>query len=288
MQIQGFRLAACTALLALVSSACTSYGFARQDIGLRHDAESDAVELMVVSHDLLETSASSAATLAEVAAGKRLVILVDWPFEFPLDQMEDSLRDSADPLAPRALAFLQGIAVEEAGVWAGPEGERSLYQRLSIPHASQGLALINEWINRTSLEQETGESIARKWGPRTGELFEAHVRAGKSWLALEQGALVLRAPLGPDGAARALEELLREVKGEEGDASLLWLAEALTAFSVADGVATLTFGPGEDGWIRLRPVPTPAAVEKRWAPAQGAPLPAEPPPGIARFLAGGH
>jgi hypothetical protein len=283
MQIhENLRLAAGTALLALLSCACTRYGFERQEIGLHHDAPTDAVELVVVSHGLLETEAASASVVAEVAGGKRHVILVDWPFEFPLDEMEEELRGSADPLAARALRFVQGIAVAEAGVWVDQEGERSLYQRISLPHASEGLALLNEWINRSCLEEKSSESIARQWGAASGELFAAHVGAGKSWFSFEEGALVLHVPISPDGAARSLEELLRGVADE--DEPLLSFAPALTALSVADGVATLTFGPDASGWVRLRLELSKDKSAQPWVPPPGFPLLVAPPPEIARFL----
>jgi hypothetical protein len=282
MQIQGFRRAASMALLALATSSCTTYGFEKQDLGLRHDVKADTVELVVVSRGLYETMGYSAERIAQDAAGARHVILMDFPFEFPLDKMQEDLRTSPDPLATRALAFLQGITVVKAGAWADPGGEPALFQRISIPHAAEGLALLSEWINRLCLEEEFQADMKKDWDARSAELFGAHVRAGKSWAALEEGKLVVRIPMSPEGAARCLEEVLRT------DDSVLWFAHALSALSIEDGVATLTFAPDEDGWIRLRPEFPHKDARKPWAPTQGTTLPTAPPSEIASFLAGGN
>lgn len=282
MQIQGFRLAAGAALLALATSACTTYDFERQELGLHHDAKTDAVDLVLVSHGLYETMGDSSEAIAADAAGARHVILVGFPFEFPLDKMEEALRTEEDPLAARALAFVQGITVVKAGAWAGEGGEPALYQRISIPHAAEGMALLNEWFNRVCLEEKLQAGVEQEWGARSAELFEAHVLAGKSWAALEDGKLVVRIPMDPEGAARCLAGVLRE-----GDYSTLWFADALSALSVEDGVVTLTFAPDEDGWIRLRTEFPHQEARKPWAPGQGTTLPTAPPSEIASFLAGG-
>jgi len=283
MQHRTLPLAAGLALLPLLASSCTRYGFDRQEIGLRHDAETDVLELLVVSHGLRATGEKSAGVVAADAAGARHVILLGWPLEFPLDEIEAELAVSDDPLAARTLAFVQGISVAEAGAWAGEDGCLSLFQRIRVPSASEGLALANEALNRACLEEDEVEDVSRKFGARAGELFAAHIREGKPWFALEGGALVVRAPISDEGAARFLEDLLRMVADE--DEPLLSFAPALTALSVAEGVATLTFGPGEEGWIRVRQE-TPGDEDAPLPPPPGIALLSAPPTEIAQFVAG--
>ena len=273
------RRAACAGLLALVSSACATYGFVRQDIGLRHDPESDVLEVLVVSQGLLEHSFASAESIAEDAAGARHVILFGWPFEFDLPELEHQVASSRHPLAPRTLALLEGIEVVDSGVFGPQEGPFSLYQRVSIPRASELLALINETLNTASLEEGEAADYAERFGAASGELLLEHAQAGRSWAAFDAGALVVRIPMSPAGGARAVQQLAKSP-----DASLKPLAAALTELALADGVATFTFGPDDGGWIRVRPVPERKSGAKPLAAPAGLAFSAEPPEWVVAFL----
>jgi hypothetical protein len=250
---------ACLCALALAS--CTSYEFRRQDLAFRHDSATDVLELIVVDHGLLSTGSTSGKQVAENSAGARHVILLGWPFEFDLAELEDDLRDAADdgkPFAARALAWLPGVDVDEAALWRNAEGELSLYRRISIARASEGLALLSEVINAHCAKAESWHAVARDWDAASGALWQEHVMAGRSWASFADGGLVVRVPVSAAGAARALGQAMRQ-----SDDGLLPLAEALTSLAVADGVATLAFLPDDSGWVRLhpvRPVPDDAKV----------------------------
>jgi len=239
----------CLAALAALSAACASYDFERQDVAFRHLPETDTLELIVVSHGLLETGRESGGEVAADAEGARHVILFGWPFEFDLPDIEESLvgADPAEhPLAERAAVWLSGIEVDSAVVWSDEDGKSSLYQRLRVPHASEGLALLSELINAECVKDAEWENLPPTFDARTRELFEAHARGGVPWAAFERRGLVVRLPGSPAAAARFLAEAV-----EVGDEGVKALAAALTELSVADGVIELAFLPDATGWVRL-------------------------------------
>jgi hypothetical protein len=278
--------------LTLVLASCVSYDFRRQDLAFRHDAETDVLEVLVVSHGLRETGRESADAARADAAGARHVILLGWPFEFDLDELEgegggEPIPDEGlAPLVPRLLAWTPGVTVAEARMWVDADGGTSLLQRFRVAHASEGVALLNDAINAECLRLESWTKAARDSDARTGELWEAHVRAGRPWVELAGGGIVVRLPASPAGAARGLASLAGDVEGFAA------IADALSAVSVAGGEAVLTFAPDRTGWVRVRgpekvedepkPLAPPEGVELGGAPREVLELLAAPrraPPG---------
>ncbi len=270
------------ALVAWLATSCTSYSFERQVAGLRHDEESDVLELVLVSQGLRANGNDSARVLASDAAGNRHMVLLGWPMEFDLEALEESLALRDDPLAPRLLEFVRGIAVVEAGAWSDPDAGLMLYQRFRIARASEGLALASEAFNRSILGDENAvENAEKTLGKRSAELLLDHASTGQSWLSFEDGALVVRAPVSAEGAARSLQRML-EIAGDD-DGILHEFALAVSALRVADGVAEMVFGTNPDGWIRIS-----AAFREikgtRMPPPQGLALLQGPPEDVVGLL----
>lgn len=247
-----------TAALALAS--CADYGFTEQDLLLRHEAEEDRLEVLFVYAGVFLSDEKkldeSASRVAQDAEGFRHFIVLGWPWEFNLPQLQESLAEeiaeSDDELAQRALAWIVGITVEESGLFRRDCGELCLYQEVSIPKVSEGLALFNDLVNREIAETTMADLREGLDLPdaATAELWMVKARAGKPWIAFDQGALVLQVPVSPLGAARGLQVLLKTASEDESG-MFQRLFEPLAEFSIANNLATLRYGPGTEGWIHF-------------------------------------
>ncbi len=249
------------AVASLALASCADFDFVEQDVLLKHDAESDDLEVLLVYAGVFRPDEKeldvSASRVTQDAEGYRHFIFLGWPWEFNLPEIQESLAEQIaendDPLAQRALDWMTEIAVEESGLFRREGGELCLYQRARVPKVNEGLALLNEAFNRAIVAEAEDGSVREELelpDEATEKLWVAHARAGKPWLAFEEGALVGRVPVSPHGAARGLHVLL-DVAGEDESGAFPRLFEPLTEFLVRDDLATFRFGPGDDGWIRF-------------------------------------
>jgi hypothetical protein len=259
-------------LLAFLLAACTSYEFVDQDILLLHDAETDELSLVLIHEALRENTGDSQKEIAKDAEGARHIILIGWPWEFDMADLEQELADDEeDSLAPRLLEFVRGFRVVDSGLFLRDDSELCLYQHVSFQNASAGLELMDEAINRTLLEEEADGLEDWNWDAGSKELWIERARSGGRWAFFEDGGLVVSLPMTPRGAASLLGKLINETSTEIGE-----LTSALTSLTIEQDLCTLRFEPGEDGWIRFHVHHEGNAEEKRIEVDEEAGIPSEP------------
>lgn len=267
------RLAAslllCCGVLGLAS--CTAYEFDRQHVVLRHTQEEDSLELLVVSLGLRAPRDSSSSIekasrqVEEDGAGYPHVILLGWPWEFDLPEIQAELgetlqtapregEEAVDPvlaeLAERCSTLLAGVEVLEAGPLVHG-GRAGLYQRLRIADASDWVALANDviayWIRRTEASGGFGDWVLSWADSATKEEWLRWAGNREPWILLDDGALRLRAPVSPAASASLLRGVLEWSEGSDGAVGQLFAP--LTGLQVSGGVGELVFGPAPDGTI---------------------------------------
>lgn len=246
------RIEMIAALGTMLLASCTSFEFQRQQILLRYEPETDVLDALLVYEGVGANKANEiaedAAKLALIAGGRRHFVLLGWPFEFDLEDLVEDL-DPEDTLAESFRAFVPDIHVVAVGFARGEEDELCLIQRVRIDHASTGLRLVDQALNRVILREEEREpgSWTREFAPdaKMAELWLERARAGGSWIRFDGRAIVVSLPTTAREAALSLRKIL-ETRDFVG------ISQGLTAVEISGAEARLRFDPAEDGWIQLR------------------------------------
>jgi len=240
------------AALAALATSCAAYRFEEQHLYLRHGAEAGELELWVLSEGLHAASAPDAGKVADfldlLEAGRRHVLIYDWPLQFDLDEW--AAEEEEDELVKRFQAWTAQVSVVGAELSRNEQGKPCLSQELRLADVSVLLSLIDEAIDRSLLEGASGDEEPLSWpDSETWRLWREHARARGSWSAFENGTLVVSAPCTAQSAARALSTLLTST---DKDIDLLRsLVAAATSVRVGEGHAELRFEPDEYGWINV-------------------------------------
>jgi hypothetical protein len=239
--------------LLLALGSCAPFHFERQRIFLRHDAEADTLDLLLVFENvsavksdprvLTKAEQESLTAIRQVAWGGRRFLFLDWPFDLDLDGLARKAaagewpRPPGDDLARRLLARALDIQVRAARLIEDPAGQVGLVQRVRVAHASEVLVLLNEMVTWATQDDD--------WGGSGGPARRAWAAAGGTWVAFQpDGSLAVACPVSPEEAAA----FARAGLDPELDA-LVQLLGGLSRLEIEDHVLHLAFDPRPDGWI---------------------------------------
>jgi len=249
----------CCAALLLVAGC--DIEFPDQQVRLQHDVEADSLEL-ILSYEGVCTPSSSAEDLrdgAQVAdrilAGRRELMLLDWPFLWDLDELAE---DEDQPAAIHAL--IQRVELVDVGAYMDQKGRLACFQHFRLSSIEDTLSTANELITAgVQLAMLTGELADEiPWMDRGEQaLWGKFVAAREPWIELDSHQLVARIPMSARGAARALElttqEALKDEERGESNPVQMLLAN-IDQIELAQGVARLQLGAlaGGQSVLRLR------------------------------------
>lgn len=228
-------------------SACAPISFGKQELALRHDAKANAVDLLIV-YDEIEASGeaqSSYGFATRVSGGKREFMIYDWPLHFDLDSIKQKCEEEAEDETSRwrewkleMVRGFQGVKVEHSGYFAGEHGRLGLFQSLHFADAAHWIHLIERALYigiEESVAKGTFESDFKLLDAQSRELWIAMANDKRSWLALQDGALVVDLPVSGACAGRLVAEILRS-SGENADFARFFagLASHLTEMNIAN------------------------------------------------------
>ncbi len=209
-------------------AACAPISFGKQELALRHDAQANALDLLIV-YDEIEASgeAQTACGFAtRVSGGKREFMIYDWPLHFDLDGIQQKYEEGADDEISRwrewereLVSGFKGVKVEHSGYFAGEDGRLGLFQCLHFADAAHWIKLIERALYvaiEESVANGTFESDFNLLDAKSRELWIAMAKDKRSWLALQDGALVVDLPISGACAGHLVAEILRK-SGENED-----------------------------------------------------------------------
>ncbi len=293
-QYRGLRgpwIALLLVILVLMCSACAKVRFTEQRIFVRHDAENDVAEVLLVYQGLYPSRSENVfigapyvqgpgeetteredrpytevqvrdavEAVAWIEGGRRFFILGAWAFEVDLDEPDETCGDP-DEERDEAEEFADDISVTHSGLYLDEQDRLCAYQVLRIPRASLGLRLLNEVLHESI--RESGEDaeldVGLSYDARTGELWREDAVRGVPWVMMHEGGVRVRIPMTPYTAARTLESILADHRGEKREGPdeppVTW-ASCLSGIEIADEHLTLDFRSGAGGeptWVTRYP-----------------------------------
>ncbi len=229
-------------------TACAPISFGKQELALRHDAKMNSADLLIV-YDEIEASGEDAQTsrgfATRVSGGKREFMIYDWPLHFDLDgikkKSEEGAEDEISPWREWKLEMVRGfkgVKVERSGYFAGESGRLGLFQSLHFADAAHWINLIERVLYigiEESQAKGTFESDFALLDAHSRELWIAMAKDKRSWLSLQDGALVVDLPVSGACAGRLVAEMLRS-SGENADFARFFagLASHLTEMNIAN------------------------------------------------------
>ena len=250
-------------LVALLASSCASFQFEHQEIQLRHDAEGDALDVLLI-YEALHAHGEKADelqvgldALEGIVRGHRHFIVLDWPWEADLDDLDPE--EMEGELEERFLAYVPRVSLQQKGFFRDDEGRLGLYQHLRFESVSELVELANEALNESLREEAEDGIVGEELGwldDPTRRLWAEHAKEGRAWFGLRGGALEISGPLSPAAAAKILSGMLAQSAkaAEDPGASelLVQLFRPMTALHLEDQRAILRYDPDEDGLIVFR------------------------------------
>lgn len=250
------RLARVLVVFALLA-ACRSFDFERQQVFLRYSPETDVLDALLVYEGVGSTKGKPEETekasrvLRAIGAGRRHVLLFDWPFDFDLEEIVKEL-DAEQELQLRFLTYQPSIEVPEARFLLDERERLCLIQRVRVRDASAGLRLVDALTNRLLLEElsesDRGDGSDLLDDPLTRELMRRRAEDQGVWARFDGTSLVVSVPMTPQAAATQLRQLQTALSEHDAwkDAFLL---DSLSGILVDGEGLRLTFAPAADGWI---------------------------------------
>ena len=238
------------ALVPLLLASCASYEFQEQDVLLRHDPETDQLELVLVYQGLIENGEDSAPAAVADGGGARHLIVSGWPWEFSFDEIEKEMADNEHPLAKRGLDITRGVSVVESGLFRNGGGALCLHQRVLVSDASGLLELVDAWVASVfTADQFDFAEAGKAWNEDSVKLWIERAKAKGSWASFEDGGLVLRLPMTKEGAARGLVAVLRVARDDAAEFDEF--LGPLTSIELINDECVLRFLPDDSGWLRM-------------------------------------
>jgi hypothetical protein len=254
-------------LVALVLSACSSFHFDSQEVGLLRDSEQDSLEVELIYRNVWcgddeDEVRHLEEAMERVTAGGRYFLLPPTFWDSDLDQGERELTEKEERLSAyegRCLEFLRGITVLEARVFENEQGERPcLLQRIRLARISEGIRLLNESFHDGVLDEEEKEGGFAASHPgfdaETCRLLIEEAKVGVDWVSWSDETLKVEFPTTPATAAHMLGEFM-DLAGDTESwnvfAVVAGMARSLTEIEVRDDHVYMEFRPGEGGWLRI-------------------------------------
>jgi hypothetical protein len=239
-------------------AACRTFDVEREQAFLRYRPDADVLDLVLVYDGVGAVSDSDAdvsgavSALQAIGQGGRHVLFFDWPFDFDVEKVvEDARRELQKPdsdasdIVRAFLDFESNLAFGAARFLTDEHGRLCMLQRLRIEHCSQGLRLLDRWVN-LSLQRDHDDAEGHAVLEGDALLFE-RARRGGSWARFDGTTLEVSYPMTPEAAAKALVSLTENPSQKETpDRSLL---RSLSAIYATGDELRLRFAPASDGWI---------------------------------------
>ncbi len=226
------RLALLALAVSLIAS-CSTIESCRDEIWVRHDAETDRLDILLVSEGISANAEPRAALdlARRILQGDRL-IYGGWLFVFDLDD-PDAFKSLDDYLV------FQNVRVVAAEAYLDSEGRLSWAQHFCIRHASTVVGRVNSLLREMVLEEfeeETSEDSAMEL-----QVLRAFLDDETNVLTLQGAQLEVRVPMQPSEAWR-IEQDLKNGRGLGG-------LQGVTSWHITDGTIRWTFGePEEKEW----------------------------------------
>jgi len=241
-------------LFAAVLCGGCDVEFPNQEIRWRYDTEADALDVLIVYRGVTTPAASEEAldkgqaVADRILGGRREFMLMDWPFLFDLDADPKE----SEPLAAELRAAYDRVQLVAAGAFQDEDQRLCAYQHFRMTEVSHVLDGFNHLIGAqaaTALDEgDLGPDDLPWFDEGEVEAWRGFIADRRPWIALEQGRLVLRAPITEAGAARALDAIVHQQDDED-----FGFFANLSGITVADGVAEFAVGhvEGADTVVRL-------------------------------------
>lgn len=194
----------CAVLLGMLLLGCLE--FDEQTVYVEHDQENDRLLLVINYRGLYAEEPDvmqAQSQLQEALENETVALLDNWPFEFPLREMREDLREPDPEVLDQMpeevrlglLRLLERIKVLNGGFYTDPAGRVCGAQVVVIANIADTVGLANDVINAAVLAEledyETDDfdeaSFARLW------LEPA--RGGHNWVELKGHSLVVSVPL---------------------------------------------------------------------------------------------
>ena len=239
------------ALLAFAATcfaACAPISFGKQELVLRHDAKADVLDLLIV-YDEIESSGAqhdeSFGFATRVSSGKREFMLYDWPMHFDLEGIAKQVAEEADRKDVHwrdwrrdTVKAFSSAKFNFSGYFADANGRLGLFQGLHVADVSHWISLFERALYiaiEASVAGGTFESDFALLDAHSRELWIAMAKNKRSWLALQEGSLVVDLPLSGADASGMIAKLLKQSRGnDELESFVAGVASRLTELHIAD------------------------------------------------------
>ncbi len=232
-----------------------------------HDVEDDRLEFVFVHRGIMASEAGKV-----VSAREELTPMIEgartfgfgWPLTLELDRLAPTWSESDQELAA-------GVTLLSHTLFLDEEGRLSGYQHVEVLQLQAALARVNEAINKGILSElqlsederepqvDPPESDDDEF-PLTAARWLAAAQEDWTWISIDKGVLVIRAPFDQTEQAKALVEL------KEAPAAYLMpqdgAAESYSAV-LKDNVYTVTFAPDADGIFAIH---SESQSDREWEP----------------------
>jgi hypothetical protein len=252
-------------------AACAPIRYASQDVVLRHEAESDTLDVLILYEGIQaqpQKQLFQPATdgieeglgfVRSVLAQRRQLVLngLHFDLDMPLERPESEGTQAT--LVQETENCLRHVRVERSGFFRGEEGRLGLYQHVRVREAHRLVALANLAF-AYAIEEKVQEGRFEDSTP----WLDAETRA--SWIALARDrrpvftlgtrGLEVELPMTAGNAAELLSAMTREsAESREAAQRFATLLSSLTEISIADDKVRLrwdqrearfTFPEGDD------------------------------------------
>jgi hypothetical protein len=271
----------------LLCSACKSVQFTEQSIFVRHDADRDLAEVLIVYQGLHpsrstgiifgesdapeqdppdpENQPFTAAqvrkgheTVSRIAAGKRIFVLGIWFSDVDLDSPRHAPVTAKGRGRTEEDVFQDGISVRGSGIFLNQEDQLCAFQVLRIPRVKLGLRLLNQELNEAILNMADSGNFEENFtlfDERTRELWIQEAQQGVPWITPHAGGVRVSFPATPRTAARLLAGALTGIsEAEDVQVAQTWaaLASCVAGMEITDEHVTFDFRPGKGGEPTLK------------------------------------
>ena len=242
-------LRALSLFVVLILPGCASIQFQRQQVRAEYNAEADSVQLLLVYENVHSGEEEFVRAIAE---GQRVFVLHGWPFEFDLEDLDETESE----LERRAAVFARGVRVEDSGTFV-EDGRPGCWQRIVFEDASELGTMVDLAARWVFSELGDHDPDDHEWDADTHELIRHRLEQGQ-WMRFGPSGLTVRVPLSEADFARWLAWLARgpeEVGRPTPQADLL---APLVSASYEAGNLLLSFGDaqGRMAWTIHRPQPS--------------------------------
>ncbi len=200
------------AVLALVLLTSCDLEFPEQEIYFQHDEKADRLDVLLVYRGVTASSDSPGNVKKGVAAAKRFLagrrefMILDWPFYWDLD--------AEDKDVPKWLR--QHVSLVRMGTFTDEHERLCAWQHLRLERVSDGFRLLNQAIVKGILEAHKKGRLEKElsgFGPEAATTYLDQAVAGRPFMRLEKGRLLVEVPAPRLGALRFLEKEMQKKDG---------------------------------------------------------------------------